>query len=289
MSLITPPAAMAIPAKMPSAEVCLRKGLWLDEDITMLRLLTLVIVGCLGGLLTAAETSNGQQEAPAKKGVGLPERKGKAARHLELLKVGWYYNWGDQTKLTTDARFVPMIFSGRRAAPEQTVPFLLGFNEPDHPKQANLSVEDALAKWPALSAKAGFIVSPALAGNPVTKDWLNGFLKAGAKVDAIAVHWYKGADAARFIKDLELIHAHFKKPLWVTEFAPQTAADSAAAPGKYSQAQVDAFIVASTRFMEKTPWVQRYAWHDSGVGTSALFTEQGELTPTGKAYAAAKK
>ncbi len=55
----------------------------------------------------------------AKKGVGLPERKGKTARHLELLKVGWYYNWGAQTKLTTDARFVPMIFSGRRAAPEQ--------------------------------------------------------------------------------------------------------------------------------------------------------------------------
>lgn len=255
----------------------------------MLRLLSFTLISCLGGLLTAAEPSGGPQPANIKKGVGLPERKGKTARHLELLQVGWYYNWGDQTKLTTDARFVPMIFSGRRAAPEQSVPFLLGFNEPDHPKQANLSVEDALEKWPALSAQAGLIVSPALAGNPVTKDWLNRFLKAGAKVDAIAVHWYKGADAAHFIKDLELIHAHFKKPLWVTEFAPQTAADSAAAPAKYSQAQVDGFIAASTRFMEKTPWVQRYAWHDSGVGTSALFTEQGELTPTGKAYAKAKK
>ena len=289
MNHITAPTALAIPAKMPPAEVCVRTDHLLNADMPMLRLLSLVIVSCLGGLLTAAETSDRQQEVPAKKGVGLPERKGKTARHLELLKVGWYYNWGDQTKLTTDARFVPMIFSGRRAAPEETVPFLLGFNEPDHPKQANLSVEDAWAKWPTLSAKAGFIVSPALAGNPVTKDWLNGFLKAGAKVDAIAVHWYKGADAARFIKDLEQIHAHFGKPIWVTEFAPQTAADSAAAPGKYSQAQVDAFIVASTRFMEKTSWVQRYAWHDSGVGTSALFTEQGELTPTGKAYAAAKK
>lgn len=255
----------------------------------MLRLLTLVIVGCLGGLLTAAETSNGQPSPAIKKGVGLPERKGKTVRHLELLKVGWYYNWGDRTKLTTDARFVPMIFSGRRAAPEQAVPFLLGFNEPDHPKQANLTVEDALTKWPALAAKAGFIVSPALAGNPVTKDWLKRFLKSGAKVDAIAVHWYKGADAGRFIKDLELIHAHFGKPIWVTEFAPQTAADSAASPDKFTQAQVDAFIAASTRFMEKTPWVHRYAWHDSGIGTSALFTQSGELTATGKAYAAAKK
>lgn len=114
-------------------------------------------------------------------------------------------------------------------------------------------------------------------------------MKADPKVDAIAVHWYRGADAAKFIKDLEQIHAHFKKPLWVTEFAPQTAADSAAAPGKFSQAEVDAFIATSTRFMEKTPWVQRYAWHDSGVGTSALFTEKGGLTPTGKAYAAVRR
>lgn len=90
------------------------------------------------GSLAAAEV--------AKKGVGLPERKGKDAGHLELLEVGWYYNWGDQTKLVTRAQFVPMIFSGRRSAPEQTVPFLLGFNEPDHPKQASLGVEEALTK-----------------------------------------------------------------------------------------------------------------------------------------------
>jgi hypothetical protein len=38
--------------------------------------------------------------------------------------------------------------------------------------------------------------------------------------------------------------------------------------------------------MDSTPWVQRYAWHDSRAGTSALFAENGELTATGPAYAA---
>ena len=28
----------------------------------------------------------------------------------------------------------------------------------------------------------------------------------------------------------------------------------------------------------------RYAWHDSNLGTSAIFTERGELTETGKVY-----
>lgn len=255
----------------------------------MLRFVCLALAGCLGGLLAAAETPDTKPGPTPKKGFGLPERKGKDARHLELLKVGWYYNWGDRTQLTTPARFVPMIFSGRRQPPAEKTAFVLGFNEPDHPKQANLSVAEALEKWPAIAERADTLISPALAGNPVTKPWLNDFMKANPKVDAIAVHWYRGADAARFIKDLEEIHAHFKKPLWVTEFAPQTAASSTESPDKFSHAQVKAFIASTTRFMEKTPWVHRYAWHDSGVGTSALFTEQGELTPTGKAYAEAGK
>lgn len=123
----------------------------------------------------------------------------------------------------------------------------------------------------------------------MNSEWLTAFLKANPKVDAIAVHWYKGADSARFIKDLEEIYARFKKPIWVTEFAPQTNADSAENPTKFTQAQVNTFIAETTAFMEKMPWVSRYAWHHSGVGTSALFTKDGQLTETGKAYSAVKK
>ena len=241
------------------------------------------------GALVAAEAPAEKTETVAKKGFGLPERKGMDAHHLELLKVGWYYNWGDNTKLQTPAQFVPMTYSGHREPPKSKEPFLLGFNEPDHPKQASMTPAEALEKWPALVAKSQTLVAPALAGNPLKSEWMATFLKADPKVDALAVHWYKGADAVRFIKDLEEIHAHFKKPLWVTEFAPQTAADSAENPKKFTQAQVDAFIAETTAFMEKTPWVQRYAWHHSGVGTSALFTKEGQLTETGKAYAAVKK
>jgi hypothetical protein len=244
---------------------------------------------CLVTLLGAAEQPTAKSEPIAKKGFGLPERKGMDATHLELLKVGWYYNWGDRSKLTGHAQFVPMVFSSRREPPQSQVPFLLGFNEPDHAKQANMTPTAALEKWPALVAKSQTLVAPALAGNPLKSEWLAAFLKANPKVDAIAVHWYKGADSAKFIQDLEEIHTRFQKPLWVTEFAPQTMADSAENPTKFTQVQVNAFIVETTAFMEKTPWVARYAWHHSGVGTSALFTKDGQLTETGKAYAAVKK
>jgi hypothetical protein len=255
----------------------------------MTRLPFTLFACCLVALLGAADQPAAKAEPIARKGFGLPERKGMDAHHLELLKVGWYYNWGDSTKLTTLAQFVPMTFSGRREPPQSKEKILLGFNEPDHLKQANMTPAEALAKWPALVAKSESIIAPALAGNPLKSEWLTAFLKANPKVDAIAVHWYKGADSARFIKDLEEIHAHFKKPLWVTEFAPQTMADSAENPTKFTQAQVNTFITETTAFMEKTPWVARYAWHHSGVGTSALFTKDGQLTETGKAYSAVKK
>ena len=254
-----------------------------------LRLHVILAMSCFTSLLGAADQPAAKAEPIAKKGFGLPERKGMDAHHLELLTVGWFYNWGDSTKLTTHAQFVPMTFSGRREPPKSKEKILLGFNEPDHLKQANLTPAAALEKWPALVAKSETIIAPALAGNPLKSEWLTTFLKANPKVDAIAVHWYKGADSARFIKDLEEIHAHFKKPLWVTEFAPQTMADSAENPTKFTQAQVNTFIAETTAFMEKTPWVSRYAWHHSGVGTSALFTKDGQLTETGKAYSAVKK
>jgi len=239
--------------------------------------------------VSAVDTPAEKPTTVAKKGFGLAEHKDMDAHHLELLKVGWYYNWGESTKLHTSVEFVPMVYSAHREAPKSSCKFLLGFNEPDHPKQANMTPGEALEKWPSLVSKTQFMVAPALAGSPLKSEWLAAFLKPDPKVDAIALHWYKGADAARFIKDLEEIHTRYKKPIWVTEFAPQTAADSAENPTKFSQAKVNAFIEETTSFMEKTSWVQRYAWHHSGVGTSALFTKTGELTETGKAYAAVKK
>lgn len=256
----------------------------------MLRLLTIALSCCLTASITAADTPAEKKDPVGKKGVGLPERKGKDEQHLALLKVSWYYNWGSQTKLKTKAQFVPMIFSLKTEAPKTpNNDFILGFNEPDHAKQSNISVKEALKHWNDVSSKGKTVISPAMAGNALTGDWLPEFMKAKVKVDAIAVHWYKGVDAKKLIKDLEEIHAKYRRPIWLTEFASQTHASSEESPDKFSQAQVNEFIREAGEWLEKTPWVARYAWHDANVGTSALFNDKGELTATGKAYAALRK
>lgn len=242
---------------------------------------------CLAGAPgpARADAAAAARAPSAKKGFGLPERKGFGAGHLAALQVGWYYNWGNQTALKTPAVFVPMIFSAKREAPAEMHEFVLGFNEPDHPKQADMTVDAAVAAWPTVTAKARRTVAPAVAGNPLTGAWLPAFLKAQPKVDAIAVHWYKGVDARKFIADLTAIHEAYGKPLWVTEYCPQTSAASEQQPDRFTAAQVADFVAETSGWMERTAWVERYAWHHPRAGTCRLFDDEGRLTATGRAYA----
>jgi len=220
-----------------------------------------------------------------KKGVGVDVKHSYSADQLQALNVSWYYNWSPKANIPTQAQFVPMFWNARRLNEHIDGDYVLGYNEPDHKDQANITVEDALASWPNLASKAGYVGSPGVAGNPVKGDWLPRFMAADPKVDFITVHWYKGIDPKRFIRDMEEVHDRYGKPLWVTEFSPQTISSSRREPDKYTQEQVDGFISEVIQWMESTSWVERYAWHDSRTGTSALFDENGELTETGKAYA----
>lgn len=225
--------------------------------------------------------------APRKKGIGLAESQGMGIREFSALNVDWYYNWGSHSDLQIGSKFVPMAFSPKRVADMPAYArSMLGFNEPDNAHQANVTPETAMQAWPALTGKTDAIGSPALAKNPLSAgNWLSQFLNLGARVDFIAVHWYKGADARQLIADLQALCSAYGKPVWLTEFAPQTAAQALAEPYKYSQAQVDQFILESTAWMASADCVQRYAWHSAPVGTSALF-ENGQLTATGQTYAA---
>ena len=240
-----------------------------------------LVFASLVGMAAAQTATNG------KKGIGLTESSGLGAAQLSALQVTWFYNWGAATQIQHAAQFVPMVFSPKRVRelPGQHR-VVLGFNEPDNTKQANASPEQALAVWGALRQKADTVGSPALATNPIKQgNWLSTFLGLGAQVDFIAVHWYKGIEADKFIADMQALCKAYGKPVWVTEFAPQTAAQAREEPQKYSQAQVDRFIRDATAWMATSSCVQRYAWHDAKTGTSALFDNE-RLTATGQTYAA---
>ncbi|BFO21965.1 hypothetical protein SHKM778_83530 [Streptomyces sp. KM77-8] len=112
-----------------------------------------------------------------------------------------------------------------RAAQEGT--HLLGFNEPDLPEQANMSVEQALDLWPRLESTGLRLGAPAVAaGGDVPGGWLDRFMKGaaerGLRVDFIPLHWYGGdfgPGAAEQLRTyLQAVHDRYDKPVWLTEY-----------------------------------------------------------------------
>lgn len=222
-----------------------------------------------------------------KKGLGLTEST-FGNNQLSALNVSWYYSWGYTTQLINPvAQFIPMVFSLNTLPSITPQTTILGFNEPDNSSQSNMSVATAIANWPTLENNSTLLGSPATAGNPLTTNsWLQQFMNwtPKPKVDFICVHWYKGVNVNLFKNDMNNIIAMFNKPIWITEFAPQTVASATAQPNKYTQTQVNNFLNSVIPWMEQHPMIHRYAYHNAKVGTCAVFTSTGDLTPTGITY-----
>jgi putative glycosyl hydrolase len=219
--------------------------------------------------------------------------------------ISWWYNWASKPPGGGDVsiEFVPMIWGG--ASLGESIPvaskYLLGFNEPDLVKQSNLTEQQAAADWPSLEAKAAPlgipIVSPAVsycapvdggAGQctePAVTDpytYLKNFFAdcQGCKVDYIAVHWYNC--------DLSSLRGYidgdgnfpgfvqFGKPIWLTEFACNSAA---------TVAEQKAYMQAAVPYLENNPNVMRYAWFSAkNIPNALLANTDGSLTDLGQTY-----
>jgi len=163
----------------------------------------------------------------------------------------------------------------------------LGFNEPEHPGQANMKVEDAVRLWREMilpaKKKFGFrLGSPGMTSDvSKCRPWLDSFfqqLGGDDEIDFLVVHWYgpKFQDFRAYVEDM---HNAYKLPVWVNEFAC-----SKMGAGQASADEVEAFIKEAVEWLDQCEWVERYAYfgnaqgRDVGewVGKSSNFTEPAE-------------
>ncbi|KAI3390324.1 hypothetical protein diail_10120, partial [Diaporthe ilicicola] len=248
--------------------------------------------------------------APSKRGLGWPyDNEAGAFKPFEPAvkdnALTWLFNWemwkpqGFPSGLT----YVPQVRTAAEAGKIDQflgslgkVSHFIGFNEPDHPGQANMSVAQAVQLWkqhvlPA-KKKYGFkLGSPAMTNSPAGKKWLQDFLKqlgGDAQVDFIVVHWY-GLDVNNLKQFIEDMHKTFNKPIWLNEFACTTFG------GKVpSQQDVEKFEHEALKYLDGQAFVEKYAWfgaatHDGsmgGVATVNKLANNGNLTSVGKIYCA---
>jgi Glycosyl hydrolase catalytic core len=195
-----------------------------------------------------------QPRLPGKKGAafifraapGVPGSWTVNLPKLKLLRPSWNYNWGPKrlAEQPNEVEFVPMIWTGNNLAKMQQilstdiephcrsgqVRFVLGFNEPDAAKQANMTVQVALERWSMLQEvvpdESVVLISPSCA-HP-SEEWMQSFMKGvqanGYRVDWVGVHWYGGASFPAFCAKMMEFHQLYQRPFSLPSLHPPTGA-----------------------------------------------------------------
>lgn len=227
---------------------------------------------------------------------------------VDALNVSWHYSWGESLpeRQVNGVEFVPMIWGARRLGgkfdqtiEDLTIPAarkgskaLLGFNEPDGEKQANMTVAQAIEAWPHLMRTNRRLGSPGAVH--ADREWMQEFMKQAKerdlRVDFVCVHWYGPPNANNLLKRLEKVHQMYGKPIWITEFAVADWNAKSAAENRYSPEVVERFMRDILPKLDALDYVERYAWFTSkpdnrALAPSVLFTADGALTPLGRFYA----
>ena len=222
-------------------------------------------------------------------------KKGIAGGIWQDLNLGWYYDWNISQNSSPDLEYVPI--KQKRFWPGLDQDWkargslhLLGYNEPDRPDQAKMTVDEAISGWPELESTGLRLGSPAVSDGGL--GWLYQFIEkadaAKLRVDFVAVHYYravppddaKGA-ASQMYNFLKEIHERTKRPIWITEWNNGANWTGGKDPTPKEQKRaVEEMIV----MLDKTPFVERYALYNWVEDCRAVKNKDNSLTPAGEVY-----
>ena len=225
-------------------------------------------------------------------------KKGKAGWSPNKVNATWYYDWNIGGGSASNYEYVTIrqtqFWPGWEAINSKSdVNHLMGFNEPDRPDQANMTVEQAIAQWPEMM-KSGMRIGSPSPSDPYN-GWLPRFLEQAEalnyRVDVAAIHCYWGGLSPRQWYDrlLDVYNRMGKRPLWITEWnngANWTTESWPADQDAQFQKQLND-LKGILLVLDTAHFVERYAIYDWVEDKRALVLGD-TLTPAGKYYAANK-
>ncbi len=156
-----------------------------------------------------------------------PSKKGWSGGPVEAeyTRSTWRYDWGAGAPLTPNVEYIPMKHnlgweSWTNINRDERYTHVLGYNEPDRPDQADMTVAQALEGWPE------YLQSGKRLGSPSPSDPFNGWLPAfmdqceelNYRVDYVAIHCYWNKSAQQWYNDLKWVYDRTQRPIWITEW-----------------------------------------------------------------------
>ncbi len=220
-----------------------------------------------------------------------PSKKGFTYESgTQKLDGDWFYNWANGASSTNNVEYVPMKWGGGYAGTsfsnKSDATHMLGFNEPSHTDQSNLSVDKAIKYWSSLQKSGLRLGSPGIADNG--KSWLYSFMEKAdqlnLRIDFIAVHYYQGGKtASQMYNWLKDVHNRTGRPVWVTEWNNGANWTNEGDPTYEEQAADVSDMIA---MMDTTSWIERYAIYNWVEAVRAVIDGDGSLTLAGDVYKA---
>ncbi|MEI7502619.1 MAG: glycosyl hydrolase, partial [Paludibacter sp.] len=216
---------------------------------------------------------------------------------LNLTKSTWRYDWSAGGATTSTVEYVPIRQNGgwpawTEISGKQYSSHVLGFNEPDHTEQSNLTVSQAVAQWPEMLKTGLRVGSPACTNFSWLYQFMDSCKAKNYRVDYVAVHAYWGGKSpANWYNDLKYIHTMTGRPIWITEWnnganwtteSWPTADHSLSAVNAAKQL---ADLKAILTVLDTASFIERYSIYN-WVQDCRAMTLGDSLTPAGKYYAA---
>lgn len=269
-----------------------------------LKLVALVApVSAIAAGRVPAQTPRMSYKGRLYKGFGTGAKTEIAVKQMLQLKLDWFFTWGKAPALGQPVNdFTPMIWGPSSATPATISQIeldlrktgstrLLGFNEPDHRSQSNMTVDRALQLWPILQKSKLKLGSPATVSpsSPWMEEFMTRALKQDLRVDFVAAHIYQNPDAKNFLRKVDNLYSRWGKPIWITETAVADWEATPTGPSRYGRAQVNEYLKEIYAGCKQRSYVERFAWKtraalDPQMGSSALFNGDGTITSTGRVY-----
>ncbi|MDD3078451.1 MAG: glycosyl hydrolase [Paludibacter sp.] len=222
---------------------------------------------------------------------------GSDFNQYNLTNSTWRYDWSAGGSTTSYVEYVPIRQNGgwpswSEINSKTGVTHVLGFNEPDHTEQSNLTVAEAVQQWPNMLASGLRVGSPAC----TNFSWLYQFMDSckahNYRVDYVAVHAYWGGKSpANWYNDLKYIHTRTGRPIWITEWnngANWTTeywptSDHSLSTANAAKQLSD--IKAILNVLDTASFIERYSIYNWVQDCRAMVLSD-TLTPAGKYYAA---